>query len=367
MISLSRIRDWATSVAESRNGKLVLKVLRVAVVGGIVAYLIYQLTQIGWATFWESLPSTPYFYITIALMYVTLPFAEVLIYTWLWNLSAGECLSLVMRKRVLNADVVGYSGEIYLLAEAKKKIDRPTRDIAAEIKDNLILSSIASIATACSLLGGLLASGYVVLDEILGNATPAYVGLGGFGFVLAIIVFVRFRQAIFSLAGSTLQYVLSIHLGRFFVNNALQVVQWWVVLPDAPFSAWATLLVILVALNRIPFIPSRDLAFAGVGISTAGSLGVPVPAVAGMLLTRSIIDRALNVGLFTILSIREANPLSTDLDGEEVSLFGASKEDDATAQKDDKDGSENAAPELASNAQLSAESDNQEEKHIPSS
>jgi hypothetical protein len=207
----------------------------------------------------------------------------------------------------------------------------------------------------------------VVLDEILGNATPAYVGLGGFGFVLAIIVFVRFRRAIFSLAGSTLKYVLSIHLGRFFVNNVLQVIQWWVVLPDAPFSAWATLLVILVALNRIPFIPSRDLAFAGVGISTASSLGVPVPAVAGMLLTRSIIDRALNVGLFTILTIREAEPLSADLDDEEVSLFGSGKDDNAAPEGRSKDKDPNASAEPASGAPVPTESDNQEETHISSS
>lgn len=317
MLDVHRIRAWFRGFAGSTAGRRLLKGLRVVVIGGIVGYLLYQLTHMGWGTFWRSLPATPWFYVTVLAMYVTLPVSEVLIYGRIWGLSAGQSLPLLMRKRVLNADVVGYSGEFFLLAHARKRIDRSARELAVEIKDNLILSSIASISVAVFVLVALLASDYVAMEELIGNATPGYIVIGGFAFVLAVGLFVRFRRTLFALGTKTLGFILSVHLARFLLSSVLQVAQWWVVLPDAPFSAWATLLVIFVVMNRIPFLPSRDLAFAGVGIEASAALGVPGPAVAGMLLTRSVIDRVLNVGFFTVLSIRDREGLF-ELDPDEV-------------------------------------------------
>lgn len=318
MINLQRLRSRVRAVAGSTAGRVALKGVRWVLISAIVGYLVYQLTQMGWGRFWRALPQTPYFYLTVAAMYLLLPAAEVLIYGRIWDMPAAESLPLMMRKRVLNADVVGYSGEFFLLAHARARIDRATREIASEIKDNLILSSVASIAVAVLVLVGLLTSGYVALDELLGDATPGYIAVGGFAFVLIIGLFVRFRRTIFALSGRTLGFVLGIHLARFLLSSILQVLQWWVVLPDAPFSAWATLLVIFVVMNRIPFLPSRDLVFAGVGIKASATLGVPGPAVAGMLLTRSVIDRVLNAGFFTLFSLTDREGL-LDLEDENVS------------------------------------------------
>lgn len=327
MMNLQRIRARLRAVTESTAGRIAIKVLRWLLISGIIAYLIYQLTQMGWGRFWESLPQTPYFYLTIAAMYLLLPGAEVLIYGRIWDMPASESLPLMMRKRVLNADVMGYSGEVFLLAHARKRIDRATREIAGEIKDNLILSSVASILVGVLVLVGMLASGYVALDDLLGDTTPGYVALGGFAFVLVVGLFVRFRGTLFALGTRALGFVFGMHLLRFLLNSILQVVQWWVVLPNAPFSAWATLLVILVVTNRIPFIPSRDLVFAGVGIEASASLGVPGPAVAGMLLTRSVIDRVLNVGFFVFFTFTDREA-AIDLDTEDLPEEALSPEAD---------------------------------------
>ena len=316
MVDLEHVRSRVQSIRNSPTGRRVLKGLRWLLIGGIVTYLVYQLTQMGWGRFWGSLPQTPYFYLTVFAMYALLPASEVLIYGRIWGLTPSESLPLMMRKRVLNADVVGYSGEVFLLAHARAKVDRSARRIAAEIKDNLILSSAASIGVAVLVLVVLLASGYVALDELLGNATPGYVALGGVALLLVGGLVVQFRDAIFSLGAGTLSILLSIHFGRFLLSSILQVVQWWVVLPDAPFSAWATLLVVFIVTNRIPFLPSRDLVFAGVGIEASASLGVPGPAVAGMLLTRSVIDRVLNFGFFTLFSVWDDEEIVETSDGE---------------------------------------------------
>ena len=331
MVDLEHVRSRVQSITDSPTGRRVLKGLRWLLIGAIVTYLVYQLTQMGWGRFWESLPQTPWFYLTVLVMYTLLPASEVLIYGRIWGWTPSESLPLMMRKRVLNADVVGYSGEVFLLAHARAKLERPARQIAAEIKDNLILSSAASIGVAVLVLTVLLASGYVALDELLGNATPGYVVLGGVVMALVAGLAVQFRDAIFSLGTATLGVLLSIHFGRFLLSSILQVVQWWVVLPDAPFSAWATLLVVFIVTNRIPFLPSRDLVFAGVGIEASASLGVPGPAVAGMLLTRSVIDRVFNFGFFTLFSVWDGEEMvatddgdpSTDLDPTDLDLDSA--------------------------------------------
>lgn len=303
MVDFQHVRSRVQAVASTPTGRRVLKGLRWGLIGCIILYLVHQLTLMGWGRVWESLPQTPYFYLTILAMYALLPVSEVLIYGRIWGLRPSESFPLMMRKRVLNADVVGYSGEVFLLAHARRKVDRPVRRIASEIKDNLILSSAASILVAVLVLSVLLGSGYVALSELMGDATPGYVVLGGTILVLVGGLVVQFRDAIFALDTRTLGVLMGVHFGRFLLSSILQVVQWWVVLPDAPFSAWATLLIVFIVTNRIPFLPSRDLVFAGVGIEASASLGVPGPAVAGMLLTRSVIDRVFNFGFFTAFSV----------------------------------------------------------------
>jgi len=296
---LNTIRQKWTTFAASTAGKRTLRAVRYLFIAGILGYLAYQLADIGWREVLRSLPTTPWFYATVLAMYAILPLAEVLIYGRAWGLSARESLPVLLRKRVLNTDVVGYSGEVYLFSWAKQRApEANARTIALAIKDNLIISSMMSVGSAVVILGALLATGYVALDELLADATPGYWIGGSVVVALVIGLIVQFRRSLFTLPGPLLRWMFAVHGGRFLVSNALQVVQWWVVIPDAPFSAWATLLAVLIVTNRIPLLPSRDLFFAGAGIGMAAELGIPVAVVAGMLLVRSALDRILNTGLF---------------------------------------------------------------------
>jgi len=65
---------------ESAVGKRLLTGLRWSFMVAILAYLAYQFTDIGWGRVWQSLPTTPWFYILLLLMYINLPIAEVAIY-----------------------------------------------------------------------------------------------------------------------------------------------------------------------------------------------------------------------------------------------------------------------------------------------
>jgi len=330
MIDLSRLKERWEGFANSTRGKRIINGVRGLLVAGIVGYLIYRLSLIGWGELWTSLPQTPYFYVTVLLMYSILPVSESLIYGMAWDVKPWASLPVLLRKRVLNADVLGYSGEAYLFAYARKNVDKPARTIALVIKDNLILSGFISVASAIVLLIGLLLSGYVALEAILGNPAPGYIGGAAFALVLAVGLFVQFRGSIFHLGEGLLARIAGLHVTRFLLSYVLQVVQWWVVLPDAPFSAWATLLVVLTVMNRIPFLPSRDLIFAGAGIELSTVLGIPVAPVAGMLLVRSAIDRILNFGFFTATTAWEQR-YGASIESEDVAAFERVDDEGATS------------------------------------
>ncbi len=297
--------DRCVAFADTPRGKRIVKYLRGGFIAGVVGLLIYQLSGIGWTEIWRSLPTHPVYYILLLALYLLLPVTESLIYGRLWSLRIRDCMPIMIRKRVLNMDLIGYSGEVYFFAWAKERLTISTREIVTTIKDNLILSSGASILAAVLLLAGLAATGQIRLTELVENPNPIYIGLGFFGAALVGSLIFRFRDALFSLPRRAIAAIGFTHLSRFFAGYALQIVQWWVVLPSASFETWAILLTVFVLVNRIPFLPSSDLVFISAGAGISPLLDVPVAPVVGMLLTRSAIDRLLNILLFTTTVWRE--------------------------------------------------------------
>ena len=285
--------------------------------GGILAYLVVRLSTIGWPAFVSSLPTSPIFYLTIGCLYSLLPLSESLIYRRLWNVPVRKILPVVLGKRALNADVVGYTGELMLYVESRQHATVGAKMIRQSIKDNLIISSISSLSLAFIVLAVLLATGQILLPSWSENSFVVVFTVGILAGVLGLAVY-GFRHAIFSLPRRDLMFMSAVHLTRFLAGFMIQVVQWWSVVPDAPFSSWATLLSAMIVTNRIPFLPSRDILFAGAGIELSAVVGVPAAVMAGMLLVRTGIDKILNAGFFLFAQSRQArgtNDLTGPRDG----------------------------------------------------
>lgn len=69
----ARLRDrWAT-LREREDVQRALKIIRYAIFAGVVAYLIYRLTNVGWGDVLENLPQSPWFYIFFLLRFLALP------------------------------------------------------------------------------------------------------------------------------------------------------------------------------------------------------------------------------------------------------------------------------------------------------
>lgn len=296
---LKGIFDRGTTFAQSPVGKKGLRWMRLIFITGIIGLLVYQLSRIGWMEVLRSLPVQPAFYVLLLAMYFLLPISESLIYGRLWHVRAWDCLSIMLRKRVLNMDIVGYSGEVYLFSWAKSRLAEGPRRIMATIKDNLIVTSGASIVAASSLLAGLLVTGHLRVSDLVADPNPVYVAVGAFAAGLLASLAYRFRRVLFSLPRRTIAWIAGVHTARFFLGYALQVAHWWVVIPSASFETWAVLLTVSVLINRIPFLPSSDLVFVSAGAGLTPLLGIPVAPVVGMLLVRSATDRLLNLIFFT--------------------------------------------------------------------
>jgi len=282
------------------------RVVRFLIGAAVVVLLLRQLAEIGLKEVWDSRPRTPWFYIIWVVLYVQLMLVELAIYSRLWPVSARDLWPVLFRKRVLNSDLVNYSGEAYFFLWAQRRVPHPTRQILGTIKDNAIASTIGSWSSALVLLGVFLYTGQIELVDLLGKATPVYVGVGLVLGAVAVSLMAMFRRSILTLPTRTVLTLAAVHAGRFlFVIYILQIVQWWVVLPDAPLSVWATMLVILTIANRLPLIPAKDILGAGAVLGVSSVLSASEPVIAAILMTHMALNKTANLVLFAGTSLGE--------------------------------------------------------------
>ena len=301
-----RWRDAFRAFLASDRGKFLLRGLRFLVGIGVVLFLVYQLNRIGWADVWQALPTTPWFYVVALSMYFLLPITETLVYGITWQVPFRKSLPALLKKRVYNSEVLNYSGEVYLYSWAKEHVDRPDWTILGTIKDNAIVSSITSVVSAISLLVVVLVSGLIPWATLFGGEHRWYIGAGfGFGVILVALI-LRFRKKMFFLPVRTLKILFGLHAARFVLMiYVLQVLLWWTVLPEVPIRTWVVFLTVKVLINRLPFLPSRDLIFAGLSVELAELTALSGAAVAGMVLVRTALDKILNLVLYLLTTWKE--------------------------------------------------------------
>jgi hypothetical protein len=313
-------QDRWTQFQDSDVGQRLLTGTRWLFMAGILGYLAYELTRIGWAEVWGSLPTTPWFYILLLLMYATLPLTEMVLYGKAWNANPGSLLPALLRKRVLNNDVLGYSGEAYFSIWAYRNTNLEYGGILKTIKDNTIISSVASTSVAFLLLAVFFLAGQI---ELLTQYLPGQnssVAAGIAVLILVVVLGVNFRRTIFSLPSSLLLLIGAGHLTRFVLNNGFQVTQWAVVISGVSVGSWITLLALHIIINQIPFMPSRGLVFMSAGVGLSGSLQIPEAALAGMLLVQALLDRGLNLAVYAGTTALDAATVETPDDLDELSL-----------------------------------------------
>jgi hypothetical protein len=273
----------------------------------IVGIIVYQLFDIGWREVLNSLPTHPLFYIIFGVLYISLPLAEVFIYGQVWKTGKWDSFKGFITKKVYNDEVMGYSGEFYLFVWGRKYLDKKDREILKDIRDNNILSALTSNLVAFALVGILVFTGTINLEEMIDDVNTVYVIFGIVITIVFTVLAVQFRKYLFSLPFKKSIKIFGIYLFRFLIHHGLLVVQWAVVIPNTPITIWFTFLAIVIVVNRIPFIPSRDLVFMWAGIELSKILNMATAAVAGMLLVSSVLRKVTNLILFLWISYGDKN------------------------------------------------------------
>lgn len=209
-------------------------------------------------------PRSPAFWILFAVFYLTGPASEWVIYRRLWDIPAG-CFTALLRKLVCNELLLGYLGEAYFYTWSRRRTTMNAAPFAA-IKDVSILSAMVGNAVTVVLLA-------VVWPMI--RSTP--LGLENGSVVLSLILVLvtsiavmALRRRLFSLDRNELVFITIVHLGRIVLMTALSALLWHLALPNVPLTWWLFLATLRLLISRLPFVPNKDIVFAGVAVFALG-------------------------------------------------------------------------------------------------
>jgi hypothetical protein len=319
----AKLKEQWSEFSKGPRWKQIQTWFRRLVILFIVGIITYQLFEIGWREVLTSLPTHPVFYLLFAVLYISLPLAEIFIYRQVWKTGRWDAFKGFITKKVYNDEVMGYSGEFYLFVWARKRLDKSDKEILKNIRDNNILSASNSNLVAVTLVGILVYTGVLELDTLIEDVNTLYVILGIVIAVVFGVLFVQFRKYFFSLPLKKAAIIFSIYMTRFLIHHGLMIVQWAVVIPHTPISIWFTFLAIVIVVNRIPFIPSRDLVFMWAGIELSRALNMATASVAGMLLVSSVLRKITSLILFLLISYHNRGVELKEMELEKANSAGS--------------------------------------------
>lgn len=319
----------------SRRGKRLTRWVRRAFTLGVLAIILWQLRKIGWSDVLTSLPGSPWFYLVFLVMFFLLPVVEARIYGMIWKLPFSATISATLRKRVYNKELFGYTGELFMFFWGQKNLDMPRHRVMHGVKDNTIVSSVTSTLVAFSVLGYFYFSGLVELPNVLREYSVVYVAAAALLVLVVVLVAIRFRKSILHLSARLLGTMAIIHLVRHLMILSLQILEWNVAMPEIPVQSWFTFLSVQLVISRIP-LPSSSFVFLGAGTHIAERVGIPMAPFFAMVAVHTVLDKLLNLILFSWLSFRDRKSGDLPVPGltDSAAEGGPTAEPDATAEPD---------------------------------
>lgn len=293
---------WAR-FAESDRGRRTRRVVKAVFVLGILGYLIYELRDVSWSDLAEALPTHPGFYLLFLLLYFLLPAAEIVLYRIMWAFDVGKSIPAFIKKRIYNKDVLQYSGEVYFYTWARTHVGLSDREVARDIRDQNIVSSVASTTVAVLLLLVFLYAGQINVAAWIGRQATAYLVGGVVVALLLVLLVVRLRRYLFAMAWRTALLIFALHVVRLVLGQAMQIGMWALAMPEVSLRVWFTYAAVSIVVSRIPFVPNRDLIFLGIGVSLSEVVQISEVGVLGMLGAITVLGKVLNVVFFAVLSV----------------------------------------------------------------
>lgn len=240
-----------------------------AIIGGVltlamIAGLARELLGHGLAGLQRSVPQDPRFYLCFALLYMSPPTGDYVIFRRLWGIPLGGLVALI-KKRIANEVVFGYSGDAYFYAWARAKARMVASPFGA-VKDVTILSAIAGNGITLLMVAVALPLGHRLLPPEMFRTV-----MGSAAITFAIsLPFLIFSRRVFSLPRGTLWWVFMIHCIRLLCGSVLIALAWHFALPSVSVGMWLFLAAGRLLVSRLPLVPNKDLLFANFAIILIG-------------------------------------------------------------------------------------------------
>jgi hypothetical protein len=234
--------------------------ISLAVLGGAVI----ELRAIDMQAVLAMVPRQPLFWLVFLAAYATPIAVDWIIYRRIWQLPVAGLVPLV-RKLVGNELVLGYVGDAYLYAWARRKnLVEPGAFRA--VKDVAILSATASNVTTLVVAGAALP-----FMGMIGLHFPLWIACASVAVILTPpLAALLLRKALFILPGRDLALIMAAHGARAVMTVLLIALLWHLALPGVGLVWWVVFAALKLLLSRLPFISNKDLVLAGLSVALLG-------------------------------------------------------------------------------------------------
>jgi hypothetical protein len=240
-------------------------VISLAILGAV----LWQLRKIDWSQVWSIVPTSPWIWLVLAASYFAGPVADWVIFRKLWGIPVSGIFPL-LKKLIGNELLLGYVGEVYFYDWARRHVKMAGSPFGA-VKDVAILSALAgNIMTVLLLIFTWPIISKLGLDGA--GTTDGHVLATSIGVVLVTsLIIMFFRNGLLSLPKADLGFVFVVHTLRIVANTGLSALAWHLILPGVGMGSWLLFATVRLLLSRLPLIPNKDIAFAGISTLLVGS------------------------------------------------------------------------------------------------
>lgn len=252
----------------------------------VIAAALYQMRSIEPGRIVRLLPASPSFWLLFLFGFMAGPLSEWLIFNRLWGVGL-PALGALTRKQVFNEMLLGYLGEAYFYAWARKNRHVEAAPFGA-VKDVAILSAVAGNVMTLAMM----ALALPFLDLLPLGEHRAAVGWSLAFVVGTSLAATVWRKSLFSLTASELHMVFGTHMARVLATTLISAALWFMVLPDTPIGWWLVLAAVRLLISRLPFVPNKDMVFAGVAVLAAGAnlqIAELMAMMAGLVLSANLV------------------------------------------------------------------------------
>lgn len=261
----------------------------------VLAAAAWQARELQLTDITALIPWSPLFWLVFMARYLSTPAFDWLIFHRLWGVGRGAFVAL-LRKLIYNELLLGYLGEAYFYTWARRRLPMTATPFGA-VKDVAIMSAGAGNVMTLALI--VLAYPYLAL-------LPLAQYTGAIAWSLAAIMALSlaamlFRRRIFSLPRRELWMVFALQCARILMGTVLTGVAWHLVLPDVHIGWWLVLSAIRLLVSRLPFMPNKDVVFAGIAVL---ALGQDV-AIAALMAMMAALILATHLVLAAVLGLHD--------------------------------------------------------------